>query len=105
MPKIGCREIFFVKATQSRQVDFLIEKVKEAVKEMGLPPEYDIRIYKNVHTQCCGVGGLGIIIEVVGPEEERIKAVDLRAVSKILEFCEKEGCDVGHHSVGQYESL
>jgi hypothetical protein len=105
MPKMGCREIFFVRAMQSRQVDFLIEKIKEAVKEMGLPSEYDIRIYKNVYTQCCGVGGLGIIIEVVGPEEERIKAVDLRALSKILELCEKEGCDVGHHSFGQYESL
>jgi hypothetical protein len=104
MSKIGCREVYFIKATQSHQVDFLIDKVKEVVKEMRLPPEYDIRIYKNVYT-CCGVGGLGVIIEVVGPEEDQIKAVDLRAMSRILEFCEKEGYDVGHHSLGQYESL
>jgi hypothetical protein len=104
MSKIGCREIYFVKAVQSRQVDFLIDKVKEVVKEMGLPPEYDVRVYKNVYT-CCGTGGLGVIIEVVGPEEEKIRAIDLRAVSKILEFCEKEGYDVGHHSLGQYESI
>lgn len=104
MSKIGCREIYFVKAVQSRQVDFLIDKIKEVVKEMGLPPEYDVRIYKNVYT-CCGTGGLGVIIEVVGPEEEKIRAIDLRAVSKILEFCEKEGYDVGHHSLGQYESI
>jgi spore maturation protein SpmB len=104
MSKIGCREIYFVKAMQSRQVDFLIDKIKEVVKEMGLPPEYDVRIYKNVYT-CCGTGGLGVIIEVVGPEEEKIKAIDLRAVSRILEFCEKEGYDVGHHSLGQYESI
>ena len=104
MSKIGCREIYFVKAVQSRQVDFLIDKVKEVVKEMGLPPEYDVRIYKNVYS-CCGTGGLGVIIEVIGPEEEKIRAIDLRAVSKILEFCEKEGYDVGHHSMGQYESI
>lgn len=104
MSKIGCREIYFVKAVHSRQVDFLIDKVKEVVKEMSLPPEYDVRVYKNVYT-CCGTGGLGVIIEVVGPEEEKIRAIDLRAVSKILEFCEKEGLDVGHHSLGQYESI
>ncbi|HVP92366.1 MAG TPA: hypothetical protein VMS94_01355 [Acidobacteriota bacterium] len=104
MSKIACREIYFVKAVHPRQVDFLIDKIKEVVKEMGLPPEYDVRIYKNVYT-CCGTGGLGVIIEVVGPEEEKIRAIDLRAVSKILEFCEKEGYDVGHHSLGQYESI
>jgi xanthine/CO dehydrogenase XdhC/CoxF family maturation factor len=104
MSRIGCREVYFIKATQSHQVDFLIDRVREVVKEMRLPPEYDIRIYKNVYS-CCGVGGLGVIIEVVGPEEEQIKAVDLRAMSRILEFCEKEGYDVGHHSLGQYESL
>jgi hypothetical protein len=104
MSKIGCREIYFVKALQSRQVDYLIDKAKEVVKEMGLPPEYDVRIYKNVYS-CCGTGGLGIIIEVVGPEEEKIRAIDLRAVAKILEICEKEGFDVGHHSMGQYESI
>ena len=103
MPNIGCREIYFVKAMNSHQIDFLIEKVKEVVKEMGLPVDYDVRIYKNVYT-CCGIGGLGVIIEVVGPEEDKIKAIDLRAVSRILEFCEKEGFDVGHHSFGQYES-
>jgi hypothetical protein len=104
MSKIGCREIYFINAMQSRQVDFLIDKVKETVEEMKLPPEYDIRIYKNVFS-CCGIGGLGVIIEVAGPEEEKIKAIDLRAMSKILELCEKEGYEVGHHYLGQYESM
>jgi hypothetical protein len=97
MPKVGCREIYFVNAMQSRKIDFLIDKIKEVVKEMGIPPEYDIRVYKNVYG-CSGMGGLGVIIEVVGPEEEKIKAIDLRAVAKILEFCEKEGYDIGHHT-------
>ena len=104
MLRISCREIYFAKAAQSNQVDILIDKVKEAVKEMELPPKYDVRIYKNVYT-CCGVGGLGIIIEVVGPDEETLKAIDLRAMSRILEFCEKEGYDIGYHSFGQYESV
>ena len=104
MPRIGCREVYFIKAMRPSQVDFLIDKVKEAVKEMKLPPEYDISIYKNVYS-CCGVGGLGVIIEVVGPEEEKIKEIDLRAVSRILEFCEKEGYDIGHHTLEQHESM
>jgi len=104
MSKIGCREIHFVKATNPHQIDFLIEKVKEVVGEMKLPVDYDVRIYKNVFT-CCGLGGLGVIIEVAGPEEEKMKEIDLRAMSRILEFCEAEGLDVGHHSYGPYETL
>jgi len=104
MSKIGCREVYFINANQSRQIDFLIEKVKETVREMKMPPEYDIRIYKNVFS-CCGVGGLGVIIEVTGPEEEKIKAIDVRAMSKIMELCEKEGLEVGQHYLGQYEHM
>jgi len=102
MAKIGCREIYFVDATRSRSIDFLIEKVKEAVEELKLSQEYDVRIYKNIHSGC-GVGGLSVIIEIAGPEEEKIREVDLRAISKILEHCEKEGCNVGHHIIQQYE--
>lgn len=103
MSKLGCREFYFIKATQVYQIDFLIDKVKEVLKDMKLPPEYDIMVYKNVYA-CCGVGGLGLVIEVVGPEEEKIKAIDLRAVSRVLEFCEKEGYDVEYHLLGKYES-
>lgn len=102
MPSIGCREIYFVKAVQVHQIDFLIDKVKEAVQQMKLPPEYDVRIYRNVYS-CCGIGGLGIIIEVAGPEEDKIKSVDHRALSRVMEFCEKEGYEVGHHTFEKYE--
>jgi hypothetical protein len=104
MSQIGCREIYFVKAMHSRNINFLIDKVKEVVKEMGVPPEYDIRVYKNVYA-CCGIGGLGVIIEVVGPEKDKIKAIDLRVVSRILEFCEKEGYEVGYHHFEQHEVI
>jgi hypothetical protein len=102
MSKIGCREIYFVDATRFRSIDFLIDKIKEAVEELELSQEYDVRIYKNIYS-ARAVGGLSIIIEVAGPKEEKIREVDLRAISKILEHCEKEGCDVGHHIIQQYE--
>jgi len=104
LSKIACREIHFVKTTQPRQIDLLIAKIKEAVREMKLPSEYDIRIYKNVFS-CCGVGGLDVIIEVVGPQEKKIKEIDTRVASRILEFCEKEGYEMGHHSFGQLETM
>jgi hypothetical protein len=102
MSKIGCREIYFTNAMQSRGVDFLIDKVKNVVKEMELPSGYDVRVYKNVYS-CCGVGGLGVIIEVAGPEERTIKAIDLRAVSKIMEFCEDAGYHMGEHTVEKHD--
>lgn len=104
MTRMGCREIYFINATHSRQIDYLIDRVKEVVAELGLPADYDVRIYKNVYT-CCGIGGLGVILEVIGPEDEKIRAIDLRAMSRILEFCEKEGFDVGHHIIEKYELL
>jgi len=104
MSKMGGREVYFVNARNSRQIDYLVDKVKEVMKEMSLPVDYDVRVYKNVFA-CCGIGGLGLVIEIAGPEEDRIKAIDLRAMSKVLEFCEKEGMAVGHHSFGQYESV
>lgn len=104
MAKLGCREIYFVKALNTSQIDFLIDRIKEVVGEMSIPSDYDVRVYKNVFT-CCGIGGLGVVVEFVGPEEEGIKAIDMRAMSRIIEFCEKEGMDVGHHSLGQLECI
>ena len=104
MTKIGCREIHFIKATQSHQIDFMIERVKEALSTMKIPAGYDVKIYKNVFS-CCGIGGLGVIIEADGPEEEELREIDIRAMSKVLEFCEQEGLEIGHHTYGSYETL
>jgi len=67
------------------------------MEETGVAPEYDMSLQER-YACMGGVAGLGVIIEVVGREEKRIRANDLRAISKILEFCEKEGCKIGHHS-------
>jgi hypothetical protein len=104
LSKIGCREIHFIKATNPSQIDFLIDKIKEAIRKMEIPTDYDVRIYRNV-LACCGIGGFSLIVEVAGPDEEKIKAIDLRAMSRILEFCEKEEIEVGHHTSGKFESM
>jgi len=93
MSKVSCREVYFIKAS-GPNVDYLINKVKAAVDEVGLPPKYDISVYKNVYA-CCGLSGTGLILEVTGPSEKKIRSIDLKAVSKILELCEKEGIE--HH--------
>ena len=94
MSKVSCREVYFIKAS-GPNVDYLINKVKAAVDEVGLPPKYDINVYKNVYA-CCGLSGTGLILEVTGPSEKKIKSIDLKAVAKILELCEKEGIE-SHH--------
>jgi hypothetical protein len=94
LTKVSLRECYFIKAA-SADVDYLIDKVKSAIKEAGIPPKYNINIYKNVYA-CCGVSGSGLIIEISGPQEEKIRSIDLKAVAKILEICEKE--KIEHHS-------
>lgn len=73
----------------------MIDKVKSAIQQEGIPPKYNISIYKNVYA-CCGVSGSGLIVEISGPGEEKIRSLDLKAVAKILELCEKE--KIEHHS-------
>jgi hypothetical protein len=94
MSKVSLRECYFIKATGAN-INYLIKKVKSAIEEGGVPPNYHINVYKNVYA-CCGVSGSGIIVEIRGPEEEKIRKIDLKAVSKILEICEKEGIE--HHA-------
>ena len=91
MSKVSCRECYFVKASGAK-IDYLISKIKSAIKDVGIPPKYHVNVYKNVYA-CCGVSGTGLIVEITGPEEEEIRGMDLKAVSKILEICEKEGIE------------
>jgi hypothetical protein len=101
---ISCREIHFSKYPNPDQVDELINVVKRTIDEMKLPSAYNVKIFKNIFS-CCGTGGLDLILEVTGPEEETLKAIDLRAASRVLEYCEKQGYSMGAHSLGQFESI
>lgn len=96
MAKICCRETHFIDASNPGQVDFLIEKIKETVEKMKLSPDYDVRIYRNVYS-CCGIGGLGLIIEVAGPEEEKMKEIDKKTVATIMEYCERYASKLDHN--------
>ena len=75
------RECYFIKGSGAN-IDYLVEKVKAALTEEGVPPKYQINVYKNIYA-CCGVSGSGIIVEITGPREEKIRSLDLRAVAKI----------------------
>jgi len=101
---ITCREIHFTQCSHPRQVDELINSVKQIIEEMNLPATYNVKVFKNVFS-CCGTGGLDLILEVVGPDKETLKDIDLKATSRVLEYCEKQGISMGAHSLGQFESL
>jgi hypothetical protein len=103
MPVISCREIHFAQYPNPDQVDDLINNVRETIEEMKLPATYDVKIFKNIFS-CCGTGGLDLILEVAGPDKEMLKAIDLRAMSRVLEYCEKQGFSIAH-SLGQFESI
>jgi len=104
MPVVSCREIQFRQYPDSDQVDKLINVVKQAIEEMKLPSTCNVKIFKNIFS-CCGTGGLDLILEVTGPDEKTLEAVDLRAASKVLEYCEKQGYSMGAHSLGRFESI
>ena len=104
MSMISCREIHFNQIPNPDQVDELINIVKDIIEEMKLPSTYNVKFFKNIFS-CCGTGGLDLILEVTGPDEERIKAIDLRAMSRVLEYCEKQGYSMGAHSLGRFESI
>ena len=99
MSKIGRRECYLIKIS-SQNVERLIEQVNSALAEMNIPSECSVNVYRSVFA-CCGVSPNEVIIEVTGPNEEEIKAIDLRAASKIIEICEKRGID--YHMFGPLE--
>lgn len=104
MPMVSCREIHFSQCPDTDQVDKLINIVRQTIEEMKLPSAYNVKIFKNIFS-CCGTGGLDLILEVTGPEEQTLKAIDLRAASRVLEYCEKQGYSMGAHSLGRFESI
>jgi len=104
MTVVSCREIHFSQYPNPDQVDELINVVKQTIEEMKLPSTCNVKIFKNIFS-CCGTGGLDLILEVTGPDEKTLEAVDLRAASRVLEYCEKQGYSMGAHSLGRFESI
>jgi len=104
MTVVSCREIHFSQYPNPGQVEELINIVKQTIEEMKLPSTCNVKIFKNIFS-CCGTGGLDLILEVTGPDEQTLEAVDLRAASRVLEYCEKQGYSMGAHSLGRFESI
>ena len=104
MTVVSCREIHFSQYPNPDQVEELINVVKQTIEEMKLPSTCNVKIFKNIFS-CCGTGGLDLILEVTGPDEQTLEAVDLRAASRVLEYCEKQGYSMGPHSLGRFESI
>ncbi|MGQ9565991.1 MAG: hypothetical protein ACUVT5_05545 [Candidatus Bathyarchaeales archaeon] len=89
MQKIGFRECHFIKVNN---IDAFIEEFKKSVENFGLPEGYDVRIYKSVYG-CCGVSDSNVAVEIVGPDEEEIRNIDLKVTSKLIEICQKKGLE------------
>ncbi len=101
MSKMGRRECYLIKISY-QNIKWLIDQVNSTLAEMDIPNGCDVNLYKSSFT-CCGFSPNNIIIEISGPNEEKIKAIDLKAVSKILEICEKGNVD--HHVFGPLEII
>ena len=99
MSKMGKRECYLIRISP-QNTEWLIDQVNSALAEVGIPNGCDINLYRSSFT-CCGVSPNSVIIEISCPSEEKIKAIDLKAVSKILEICEKRNID--HHMFGPLE--
>jgi len=82
----------------------LVDEVNTVLKETIACPECSINVHKSAFADCgVSLNDLVVLIEVEGPNEEIIRAIDLRAVSKILEVCEKRG--ITHHALGPLEII
>ena len=82
MSKLGRREYFLFKISD-KNLESLIDTIKSALDPPG---EYSINIYPGKYN-------LNVVTEISGPDEEKIKKIDLEISSKVLEICEKRGID------------
>lgn len=80
MIKRGHRECFV--ATDHSKLETLREKMELAVSEIDVPSECKVNVYSDTFKK--------ITLEVSCPDEENLKAVDLKAFSKFVEVCENE---------------
>ena len=85
MSKLGRQEIFFFNITERN-----IESIIDVIKSTMTSHEYTLNVYPGEY-------GVNVIIEVSGPDEERIKQIDIVLSAKVLEICEKR--NIGVHLI------
>ena len=89
MSKLGRRELFFFNITD-RNIEAIIDIIKSTMTT-----------YKYSLDVSSGNYGVNVIIEVSGPDEERIKQIDFELSAKVLEICEKR--NIGVHLIQPIE--
>lgn len=83
--KLGRRELFFFNITD-RNIETVIDEIKSTLTSQ----KYAIDVYSGKY-------GINVIIEVSGPDEERIRQIDFVLSAKVLEICEKR--NIGVHLI------
>ena len=89
LSKMGRQEIFFFNIT-----DRNIESIIDVIKSTMTSHEYTLDVYPGEY-------GVNVVIEVSGPDEERIKQIDIVLSAKVLEICEKR--NIGVHLIQPIE--
>jgi len=92
MPKLGRREYYLFNISD-KNFESLIDVIKSTVTP---PRKYSVDVYPGKY-------GLNIIVEISGPDEEKIKKIDLEISAKVLEICEKRS--IGVHVMESLEII
>jgi len=92
MSKLGRREYYLFNITD-KNLESLIDEVKSTFTP---PRKYSVNVYRGKY-------GLNITVEITGPDEEKIKKIDLEISAKVLEICEKRS--IGVHVMESLEII
>jgi len=92
MSKLGRREYYFFNISDKN-----LESLIDVIKSTFTPPsKYSVDVYQGKY-------GLNVIIEISGPNEGKIKKIDLETSAKILEICERRS--IGAHVMEPLEII
>jgi len=89
LSKLGRRELFFFNITD-KNIESIVDVIKSTINS-----------YKHTLDVYSGKYGVNVIIEVSGPDEERIKQIDFELSAKVLEICEKRNIEI--HLIQPFE--
>ena len=83
MSKLGRRE-YFLFDISDKNLESLIDIIRSTLTP---PREYSVDVYRGKY-------GVNVVIEISGPDEGKIKKIDLEISAKVLEICEKRSIGV-----------
>ena len=83
MSKLGRREYYLFNIS-NKNLESLIDEIKSTLTP---PRKYSVDVHPGKY-------GLNVTVEISGPDEGKIKKIDLEISAKVLEICEKRGIEV-----------